>query len=403
MAIDFKLLPDEIHLKKPFPWWGWGIVLLIFMLVGLIVVILLQLDSQLELRDVIMWGMIFPFISWLLVVFCWIFVRGFKEVYTERCNKLRQERKEMLIAYGQRPLYIIHNEINSEFGVLQHAVKLTEQLVALEARIPYKGGNPIFHSRLPLPINISPNQFEERIKLIFDHLKSTSSMFLTTPFEIFPFHVRLFVDVPISSENIEKMWNDIIENTENFASWQIIDPRQGTTFLDSWLDNSEHDDELLWCISLHLFEHPKPYYSEVMTSLICLGGNIIKNQNIIKYITMNKIELVSLHRTEEGDDLANVLEHAQIWGKADNTELFSSLWLNQLSPDNHVNLLAKYGEQQVLMEHIYDIDRLFGIAGNNNYWLSLALAAEYCNEAKNKQLIVGQEGNRFNATIVAKL
>lgn len=118
---------------------------------------------------------------------------------------------------------------------------------------------------------------------------------------------------------------------------------------------------------------------------------------------MNKIELVSLHRTEEGDDLANVLEHAQIWGKADNTELFSSLWLNQLSPDNHVNLLAKYGEQQVLMEHIYDIDRLFGIAGNNNYWLSLALAAEYCNEAKNKQLIVGQEGNRFNATIVAKL
>ncbi|MWP46011.1 hypothetical protein [Gilliamella sp. Pas-s27] len=408
MAIDLTSLPQPIILKKGLSRLFWFIALIVFIAIGLFFTCMKQLNSNLTLEH-LMIGISFSVLSWLILLSIWFFVQGCKKGYAETWNQLREERKQQLIEYGQRPLYVIFHHLISEFGDDNHAQALVGGLMSLETRTTNLSNyyeNPIFYSKF-LFNDLKPDDFNQKLDKLFDKLHKTLSILNDNTFNGVQKHIRLFIDVPILTEDIKKIWEHKLGNTNLFDSWQVIDAKQSTIFLDDWLDDFANDDYLLCCISLHLFEKTAAYSAEAMTSMIFLGKNLINKQNTIQYIQKRKSVVVALHRTEEGEKLEHVLEHAELWGKLDNNEnnktQLGAIWLSQLSPETNVNVLSRYIDKRCSIKNIYNVDSAFGKCGECDYWVALALAIEYASQIDNKQMVIGEKNACFNATILDKI
>lgn len=256
MAIDLTSLPQPIILKKGLSRLFWFIALIVFIAIGLFFTCMKQLNSNLTLEH-LMIGISFSVLSWLILLSIWFFVQGCKKDYAETWNQLREERKQQLIEYGQRPLYVIFHHLISEFGDDNHAQALVGGLMSLETRTTNLSNyyeNPIFYSKF-LFNDLKPDDFNQKLDKLFDKLHKTLSILNDNTFNGVQKHIRLFIDVPILTEDIKKIWEHKLGNTNLFDSWQVIDAKQSTIFLDDWLDDFANDDYLLCCISLHLFEN----------------------------------------------------------------------------------------------------------------------------------------------------
>ncbi|OCG20371.1 MULTISPECIES: hypothetical protein [unclassified Gilliamella] len=409
MAIDLNLLPQPLVLKKGLSRLFWFIALIVFIVIGLLFIYARQLNSNLTLKHLII-SITFSVISWLILFCIWLFIRGCNEAYVEIWNQLREERKQQLIEYGQRPLYVIFQQLISEFGDDNHAQALVGGLMSLEARTSNFSNsyeNPIIYSKFPFN-DLKPNDFNQKIDNLFDNLQKTLLILNNNAFNDVQKHIRLFIDVPILAEDIKKIWEYKLGKTSLFDSWQVIDAKQSTVFIDGWLDDLANDDHLLCCISVHLFDSPVVYSAEAMTSMIFLGKNLINKQNTIQYIQKSKSVVVALHRTEESEKLDYVLEHAELWGKLNNDERsnkapLDAIWLSQLSPEVNVNVLSRYIDKQCSVKNIYNIATSFGISGECDYWVALAFAMEYATQIDNKQMVIGEKKSYFNATILDKI
>ncbi|NUF49945.1 hypothetical protein [Gilliamella sp. ESL0250] len=408
MAIDLTLLPKPIVLKKGLSRLFWFIALIVFIAIGLFFTCMKQLNSNLTQKH-LMIGITFSVLSWLILLSIWFFIQGCKKKYAEIWNQLREERKQQLIEYGQRPLYAIFHHLLSEFGDDNHAQALVGGLMSLETRTTNLSNhyeNPMFYSKF-LFNDLKSDDFNQKLDNLFDKLHKTLSILNDNAFNGVQKHIRLFIDVPILTEDIKKIWEHKLGKTNLFDSWQVIDAKQSTIFLDDWLDDFANDDYLLCCISLYLFEKPAAYSAEAMTSMIFLGKNLINKQNTIQYIQKSKSVVVALHRTEEGEKLEHVLEHAELWGKLDNDEnnktQLGAIWLSQLSPETNVNVLTRYIDKRCSIKNIYNVDSAFGKSGDCDYWVALAFAIEYASQIDNKQMVIGEKNTCFNATILDKI
>ncbi|OCG43725.1 hypothetical protein A9G28_03755 [Gilliamella sp. Fer1-1] len=408
MAIDLTLLPEQIALKKGLSRLFWFIALIVFVAIGLFFTYMKQLNSNLTQKH-LMIGITISVLSWLILLSIWFFIRGCRETYVENWNQLREERKQQLIEYGQRPLYVIFHQLISEFGDDNHAQALVSGLMSLEPKITDQSNyyaNPIIYSKFPFN-DLKPDDFNQKIDNLFGNLQQTLSILNDNAFNGVQKHIRLFIDSPILPEDIKNIWENKLGKISLFASWQVVDAQKNTIFLDSWLDDSENDDHLLCCISLHLFDRPVTYSAEAMTSIIFLGENLINQQNTMQYIQKNKSAIVALHRTEEGKDLNYVLDHAQLWGKLSDVEesqtQLEAIWLSQLSSEVNANVLSRYVDKRCSIKNIYNLDSTFGISGECDYWVALAFAIEYADQIDNKQMVIGEKNARFNATIIDKI
>ncbi|WP_392553409.1 hypothetical protein RHO14_06010 [Orbus wheelerorum] len=404
MAIDLRLLPDPIILKKGLSWLFWCITLILSIVLGFIAIVIMQFNGYLALGHIII-AIVVSIISWLIMFFLWLYIRGYKEFYAEAWNRQYENKKQQLIEFGQRPLYVIFYQLSSEFGHYNHARALVEGLFSLDAKVVnsyYGTQSPIIHSKYQFN-DLKSNDFYKKMEFLFDGLVPTLTVLKNEIFSSSPKHVRLFIDVPISVEDIKQIWENRLGKITLFDSWQVINAKKSTVFLDSWLDDESHDDHILCCVSLHLFDYPSSYSSESMTSMVCLGNNFIKEKAIIQYIQENKLLITALQRTETGKDLDYVLEHAELWGllNCDENQVVR-LWLNILSPDAKVKILSRYAEKMLPLENSHHVDSIFGISGYCDYWVALVLAIEYSAHSEGKQLIIGEKEKDFNATIVNK-
>ncbi|OCG20165.1 hypothetical protein A9G11_09740 [Gilliamella sp. wkB108] len=408
MAINLSSLPEPIILKKGLSRLFWKIALIVFIVIGLLLIYIIQFNSNITIEHIII-AVSFSMMSWFILLSIWLFFRGCKEVYVESWNQLREERKQQLIEYGQKPLYVIFNQLSSEFGQGNHAQAFVNELMTFDAR-PVTSSNvdqdPIIYSRFQFD-NLKPHDFHLKIDKLFNELQNVLSILNNKLFNKFQKHIRLFVDVPISTEDVKKIWEDKLGDTTLFDSWQMIEANQSTVFLDSWLDDSTNDDYLLCCISLYLFDFPTSFSAEAMTSMLFLGKNLINNTNIIQYIEENNSCIVALHRTEEGEQLEYVLKHAELWGELEleknNKAHFDAIWLTNLSPEANVSVLTRYTDKLCSIKNIYNICSTFGISGECDYWVALAFAIEHALEIDNKQMVIGQKRASFNATILEKI
>jgi hypothetical protein len=405
MAIDLRLLPEPITLKKGLSLLFWGVALLVFIIIGLISVFIIQFTTHMTSKHILI-GVAVSVISWFVAFCLWLYSRGCKEVYAESWNQIREEQVQQLITLGQKPLYVIYCQLSSEFGHNDHAQAMVNGLFSIDAKLANFSGNiqkSVIYSRYPFN-DLKANDFYQKITALFDDLQPVFTVLNDTVFNTNPKHIRLFIDAPISNKDIEQIWQEKFGKITDFHSWQIIDAKLSPVFLDSWLDDVDHDNHLLCCISLHLFEYPTAYSAEAMTTFICLGHNLIADKEIRHYIQENKRLLAALHRTEEGDKLDHVLIQAELWGGlSDEQSQLDRLWLNSLSPEANVNILSRYTEERIPIKKSHQINAIFGVSGYCDYWVALALAIEYTAYTKDNQLIIGEKDKRFNATVVNRL
>lgn len=408
MAINLNSLPEPIRLNKGLSQLFWCITLIVFIIIGLLLICIMQINRNLAVEHIII-AICFSIISWFIFFSCWLFFRGCKEIYAESWNELREERKQQLIEYGQKPLYVIFNQLSSEFGDANHAQGLVSNLISLDARaVNTSNGyeDSIIYSRFQFD-NLKPNDFILKIDKLFENIQNILPILNHKTFHKVRKHIRLFIDAPISTEDIKIIWQQKLGDTTLFDSWQVIEAKQSSIFLDSWLDDSATDDYLLCCINLYLFDSPTSCNAESMTSMIFLGKNLIDKPSTIHYIQQNKSVVVALHRTEEGEQLDHVLKHAELWGELDknenNKDYFGAIWLTNLSTDSNVKVLTRYADKLCLMENIYNISSTFGISGECDYWVALAFAIEYAIHIDSKQMVIGEKRASFNATILEKI
>lgn len=405
MAIDLRLLPEPIVLKKGLSWGFWRMALLAFVVIGLISLFIIQLTIPITSKHILI-GVGVSFVSWCGVFSLWLYSRGCKEVYAESWNQLREQQKQQLIALGQKPLYVIYCQLSSEFGQHNHAQAIVNGLFSIEAKLTSLSGNiqkNIIYSQYPFN-DLKPNDFYQKITTLFDDLQPIFTIFNAPIFDSSLKNIRLFIDAPISHKEVQQIWQEKFGELTKFHSWQVIDAKFSSLFLDSWLDDARHDNHLLCCISLHLFEYPITYSAEAMTTFICLGHQLLADKKIRNHIQENKWTLAVLHRTEEGDNLDHVLNQAELWGGLnDNQRQLDRLWLNSLSSDANVNVLSRYTDDRVPINNSYQINALFGVSGYCDYWVALALAIEYTAYTKDRQLVIGEKDKRFNATVVNTL
>ncbi|MCO6524565.1 MAG: hypothetical protein J6562_06030 [Candidatus Schmidhempelia sp.] len=405
MAIDLRLLPEPITLKKGLSLLCWGVALLVFVIIGLICVFIIQFTNDITSKHMLI-GVVISVISWFVIFCLWLYSRGCKEVYAESWNRIRKEQEQQLISFGQKPLYVIYCQLSSEFGNNNHAQAMVNGLFSIDAKPINLSGNiqkSVIYSQYPFN-GLKPNDFYQKITVLFDDLQPVFTVLNHSIFNANPKHIRLFIDAPVSGKDIEKIWQEKFGEITDFHSWQIIDAKLSPVFLDSWLDDVDHDNHLLCCISLHLFEYPTAYSAEAMTTFICLGHKLLEDKKIYQYIQENKRLLVTLHRTEEGDKLDHVLNQAELWGNLnDEQSQLDRLWLNSLSPEANVKILSRYTESRISMKNSHQINTLFGVAGYCDYWVALALAIEYTAYTKDNQLIIGEKNKRFNATVINRL
>lgn len=405
MPIDLNLLPKPLTMKKGLSRLFWCITLVVFIIISVILICLNQPNYRIGIEHIII-AVIFAFIGWIILLLISLLFRGYKEFYVEGWNKLREDRKQELIEFGQKPVYVIFNQLHSEFGDEDHAQALINGLLSIDAKTALPSSdynNPIIHSRFKFN-NLKNSDFSLKVDELFNELQEVISILNNKVFQKKQKHIRIFIDVPISSELIKLSWEKKLGLTSFFDSWSVVDAKESSIFLDSWLDNSNNNDHILCCISLHLYDFPHSYSSEAMTSMICLGKNIIQTDSTIQYIRENKLTVAALHRTQESDNLDYTLEHAELWGdfnmEEGNQHPIGTIWLNKLTSDINVRVLSRYVDKACSIDNIYHINTTFGIPGECDYWVGLAFAIEHASFINEKQLVIGEKQNRFHATII---
>lgn len=408
MPVNLDLLPKPLTMKKGLSRSFWCITLIVFIVISVILICLNQPNYKIGIEHIII-AVIFAFIGWIILLLIWLLFRGYKEFYVEGWNKLREDRKQELIEFGQKPVYVIFNQLHSEFGDENHAQALISGLLSIEAKTTLSSSdynNPIIHSRFNFN-NLKNNDFSLKIDELFKELQGVISILNNKVFQKKQKHIRIFIDVPISSELIKLSWEKKLGLTAFFDSWSVIDAKESSVFLDSWLDNSKNNDHILCCISLHLYDLPYSYSSEVMTSMICLGKNIFQTDSSIQYIQENKLTVVALHRTQESDNLDDTLEHAELWGDFNIEESdqhpIGAIWLSKLTSDINVRVLSRYIDKVCSIDNVYHINTTFGISGECDYWVGLAFAIENAKYIDEKQIVIGENQNRFNATVIERI
>ncbi|MCX8607137.1 hypothetical protein J3U29_11405, partial [Gilliamella sp. B3825] len=83
-----------------------------------------------------------------------------------------------------------------------------------------------------------------------------------------------------------------------------------------------------------------------------------------------------------------------------NQHPIGAIWLNKLTSDINLRVLSRYVDKACSIDNIYHINTTFGISGECDYWVGLAFAIEYANYIDEKQIVIGEKQNRFNATVI---
>ncbi|MWN90924.1 hypothetical protein GQ597_09445 [Gilliamella sp. Pra-s65] len=384
MSIDLSSLPAPLPEAKKMKFSLWGILLIVFILLGCIITVTLSFFYKISDTLFILGLSFFPFVSWLFIFLYGVFLYGQRENYIEQWNLCIEERKQKLINYGQRGLSVLGFSLITEQGDIENANAIINNDFLIKSKLHPNSGIVIPHTTLSEFGDTTSNGFDDRLKLIFTRFEKEYKAKFSTMLSQTNLHVRLFIEAEISNDKITALWmmtlGKIISHP---VSFEIEDPVNSSTFIETWLDDSEHDDELLLVINTHLFSVPIKNEGEFASMLILAGENV----DIESLLPTFNSPLIKVHRSEQKANLTQTIDHALLWGSGDDN-YYGGVWYSAVLPDLNTKILNYFNQIQFEAKDYFNIDASIGYAGYCSYWLALALAIDNAFIKKDKQLVM---------------
>jgi hypothetical protein len=398
MSVDLTSLPAPLPDAKKMNFWFWGALLIVFILLGCIITITLSFFYDISDILFISGLFVFPFISWLFIFLYGVFLYGNHLADIEQWNLCIEERKQELINYGQRGLYVLGFSLITEQGETKNAAAIVNNDFLITSKLHPNSGIVIPHTTLSGIEGMTSESFYERLKFIFTRFEKEYRAKFATVLTQSNLHVRLFIDAEISNDKIKALWMEtwgkIISHP---ASFEIEDPSHSSTFIETWLDNNDHDDELLLLINTHLFSAPIKNEGEFASMLILAGENV----DSASFFSTANSPLIKVHRSEQKTEFTQTIEHALLWGSADDNQ-YDGVWYSGILPDLKNEIMHHFNQIQFEAKNHFNIDTSIGYAGYCSYWLALLLAIENASIKKDKQLIMIGE-TQLAASVVSYL
>lgn len=223
----------------------------------------------------------------------------------------------------------------------------------------------------------------KRIELLFNNWLPDYQPILNQLSSQLKLHVRIFIDTQITTDELERIWLKTFGKFVKPTSFEINDSATSTTFIESWLDNSDYDSDLLLVINAHLFQSPTENEGEFASVILFAGEEAIEDPLLSDF----KARTVKVHRSEQTSTLTETLDKALLWGE-DNQSDYDGIWTSQVSEEQNKSIMTHLTDIQFKLNNFFDVDFSIGSVRNCAYWLSLALAVEYSQENKKKQLVL---------------
>lgn len=397
MSVDLTKLPDPLPPLKKSNGWFWVILLFIFIIIGSLATGIISFSFSVSNLLFMLGCLVLPIVLWLFTFLYGIYQRGYREAYIKQWNIHREDRRQELIDFARRGLYVVRSTIITEYGKGSNGEGVANGQYAISAKIPSGGNSPIPHSAIKLPSNIKSSYFQERIKQFFvDWQQEYHSILSKLPADR-NLHVRFFVDADTPIANIGTLWQQTFGKTIFPASISVENAKSSMLFIQQWLDNSDHDNDLLLVINVHLFSSPQKYEAEEALFLLLAGEKAVKDVESI----IETSKLVKIYRSEQMGELNKTLDHALLWG-ADDEKPYDGVWYSSVSIEKNIEIMNYFNEVEFDQGNVFNIDTTIGNARDSAYLFAIALAAEYAAVSDNKQLVIVGEPD-ITASVVASV
>ncbi|MCO6557157.1 MAG: hypothetical protein J6577_07950 [Gilliamella sp.] len=384
MSIDLTLLPAPLSDAKKMNFWFWGVLLIVFILLGCIITVTLSFFYDISDILFISGLFAFPFVFWLFIFLYGVYLYGNRLAYIEQWNLCIEKRKQKLINYGQRGLYVLGFSLISEQGDAGNAAAIVNNDFLITSKLHPNSGIITPHTTLSVIDGMTSERINERLKVIFTRFKKEYKAKFAAVLTQSNLHVRLFIDAEISNDKIKALWMETLgKRICHPASFEIEEPSHSSTFIETWLDNSAHDDELLLVINTHLFSAPIKDEGEFASMLVLAGENV----NRAPFFPTANSPLIKVYRSEQKTEFTQTIEHALLWSSADDNQ-YGGVWYSGISTDFKNEIMHYFNQIQFEAKNYFNIDNSIGYAGYCSYWLALVLAIENVSMKKDKQLIM---------------
>ncbi|MCX8574731.1 MULTISPECIES: hypothetical protein [unclassified Gilliamella] len=383
MPVDLTLLPKPKPEVKKINRWFWVILLVGFILCGSIITFVLSFFYNIPNNLFISGFFLFPFFAWLLIFLNGIYFHGYRKNYNKEWNLHRERRKQQLIKYGQRGLYVLEHALVTQQGNTENVRALKNKSFQMIAKQYGNDGAVIAYTSLINDYKNNDSNYNF-LKSVFEQWKAKFKVKFLTLNSNINIHVRLFFESELEENKMEVLWSETLGKIINDpASFKIEEPKNSSTFIESWLDNSQHDNELLLVISSHMFQTPVKNEGEFISMLLLAGENVDKNC----YASDISKSGVKVHRSEQTNVLNNTIDNALLWS-SDIAAPYDIVWCNCMTTDIKNDIMNYFNEIRFEPKDVLDVENSIGNAGLCSYWLNLALAIENIVQSKNKQLVI---------------
>ncbi|MCX8713289.1 hypothetical protein J3U57_12245 [Gilliamella sp. B3464] len=383
MSVDLTSLPPTLPNPKKFNFLFWGGVLIVFVVIGCITTFVLSFFYTIANLLFVFGALVLPVLIWVFIFLYGLYYRGYRETYIKQWNAYRDIRYQQLVNYARRGLYVLYYNLTTEYSEYNNANGIVNNRFALITKRHPSGSSIIPHSALSLPNNVNSGDFYERLEPLFKQWQQHyKSYFNQLPSDL-NIHVRFFIDSTSPIENLENLWSQTVGSLIRTSSFKIEDTKSSSKFIEAWLDNSDHDDDLLLVISAHLFNSPTKNEGEFASLMLLAGERAVKTP----FLSTLQLPLVKVCRSEQTDSLSQTIDKALLWGNTDNKR-FDGVWYGGISNDINIQIMNHFNDIDFKPNGIFNIDTSIGSVGYSTYWLALALAVENTLTTKNKQFVI---------------
>lgn len=395
MPVDFKSLPSPLPKQKKFSFLLWIGLLFLMILIGFISTLSYSFFNRVSDFWFISGSLTIPVFLWIFCLLYCLYLRLDTSIYRDNWNAKIEKERQKLIEFAKCGLYVIdyslethHGKFGNGMGVANHKILLSSKQVGDQKEF-------YAYSTLPIPDRLSSNDAYKRIHLIFAGWLSTYQSLLKHLSPKLNIHVRLFIDTESKVDELEEIWAQTLGAVIKPASFEIEDPKNSTTFIESWLDQSQYDTDLLLVISAHLFHTPDKNEGEFASLLLLAGEKAIADSSLSDFRKLS----AKIYRSEQTQHLNETLDKALLWGGNDDKD-YDGIWISAVTEKQQKAVLNYFNEIKFQPNNFFNVDDSIGIAGDCAYWLSLTLAVEKTLDSKNKQLVlIGKP--KITASVVA--
>ncbi|WP_175045204.1 hypothetical protein [Burkholderia lata] len=330
-------------------------------------------------------------------------------------HDIREQRKSVLYAYGQRPLSILSamfvvssiDDENSVDGIASGKLRLESRMLPDRKRSMRARwlAAPDFEEGQSVEAYDEDRQ-RKAIQVGFKRVIKELGPTLRKLPDGIPRRVELDLHTLISQDECGTLWKEAWDEQEMPYAEAVVQRAQASVMrLDAWLDTKDAD---LNVVSLFVSVHLEPLMSGDPPAHSAESIVAMLFAPEVLAIAHEMSRIATLHRPEAGtlSSLDSTLERALIWGDTSADEV-DHLWHTGFDESKSGLFIARFRkvasgvrQSSSLSAKLHNLDESVGCAGRARAWLAIACAAKYVPWTERRQIVVGLDDDVVEIAVV---